>query len=148
MRQNFTGRHMTGILVGGFAVVAGVNVLMASLAIRSFGGVVVQNSYVASQDFNRWLAEADREDALGWKATVSRAGDGRLEVVARSVPAGTSASVELRHPLGREDRHHWLLAPQGSGRYLSVDKVPDGRWLVRLTLRHGAKRMQLERPVG
>ena len=38
----------------------------------TFGGVVVENSYVASQDFNGWLDEARAERALGWDADVGR----------------------------------------------------------------------------
>lgn len=47
----FNGRHMTAILVAFFAVVIAVNVLMARFIICTFGGVVVENSYVASQHF-------------------------------------------------------------------------------------------------
>jgi nitrogen fixation protein FixH len=43
---------MAMILVAFFAVVIAVNLLMARLAISTFGGVVVENSYVASQHFN------------------------------------------------------------------------------------------------
>ena len=50
--QPFTGRHMALILVSFFAVVVGVNVTMAVLARKSWTGLVVQNSYVASQHFN------------------------------------------------------------------------------------------------
>ena len=37
------------------------------MAIGTFGGTVVDNSYVASQNYNRWLADADEQEALGWK---------------------------------------------------------------------------------
>lgn len=80
-RKPFNGRHMTAILVAGFGVVVAVNFTMASLAGSTFSGVVVENSYVASQDFNRWLDEANREKALGWSIEASPRADGR--VVAR-----------------------------------------------------------------
>jgi hypothetical protein len=54
----FTGRHMAMIMIAFFGVVIAVNVLMARFAVSTFGGVVVENSYVASQHFNRWLDEA------------------------------------------------------------------------------------------
>ena len=68
----FTGKHMAAIMIAFFGVVIAVNVLMARLATSTFGGLVVENSYVASQKFNRWLGEARSEKALGWKATVTR----------------------------------------------------------------------------
>ena len=55
----FTGKHFAVIIVAFFAVVVSVNVYMARAASSTFGGVVVENSYVASQNFNAWLAEAD-----------------------------------------------------------------------------------------
>ena len=51
-----TGRHVAAIFIGFFAIVIAVNMLMASYAIGGFGGTVVDNSYVASQKFNGWLA--------------------------------------------------------------------------------------------
>jgi nitrogen fixation protein FixH len=60
------GRQFTGgtwrRMVAFFGVVIAVNLTMARLAIGSFGGVVVENSYVASQKFNGWL---DRPRAGG-----------------------------------------------------------------------------------
>ena len=49
MTKKFTGKHMATILVLGFGVVVAVNFTMASLATNGFSGVVVENSYVASQ---------------------------------------------------------------------------------------------------
>ena len=64
MTRRFTGWHMTAIMFAFFGVVVSVNMLMATLATRTFGGTVVENSYVASQSFNRWLAEARAQDRL------------------------------------------------------------------------------------
>lgn len=148
MTKRFSGWHMTAILVGGFAVVVAVNLLMASLAVGSFGGVVVENSYVASQNFNRWLDEARRENTLGWQAQILRGGDGRLEVRTAGIPAGAVATAELRHPLGKVEQVAWTLEALGPGRFVSAARLPEGRWLVRVTLTHGSQRMKLERPLG
>ena len=72
MKREFTGRHFTAILLGWFGVVVTVNLFMASLATQGFGGVVVKNSYVASQKFNGWLDAAREQEALGWSAAVDR----------------------------------------------------------------------------
>lgn len=148
MTRRFTGWHMTAILVTGFGVVVAVNILMATLAVSSFGGVVVENSYVASQNFNSWLQQARSENALGWSASISRGGDGRLRVVTTGAPEGTRASVQLRHPLGRDEVVTLDLLSDGKGRFASTDPLPEGRWLVRLTLSHGGDQLRLERPVG
>ncbi|WP_037492794.1 FixH family protein, partial [Sphingobium sp. HDIP04] len=69
--RRFTGWHMTAILAAFFAVVIAVNMLMATVAVRSFGGTVVENSYVASQKFNGWLAQARAQQRLGWRDAVT-----------------------------------------------------------------------------
>src|SRR5687768_10998939 len=66
----FTGRHMAAIICTFFGVVIAVNMLMAVLATRTFGGTVVDNSYVASQKFNGWLAQARAQQSLGWQESV------------------------------------------------------------------------------
>ena len=65
MTRNFNGWHMFAILCAFFGVVIAVNITMATYASTTFGGIVVENSYVASQEFNRWLDEAKAERALG-----------------------------------------------------------------------------------
>jgi hypothetical protein len=73
-------QHMTAILVAFFGVVVVVNFTMAGYASSTFGGIVVENSYVASQHFNRWLDEARAEDRLGWDAVTAWRPDGRLAI--------------------------------------------------------------------
>lgn len=148
MSKRFTGWHMTAILLGAFAVVLSVNLYMASQAIGSFGGVVVENSYVASQHFNRWLDEARKENALGWSARLARTGTGQLAVETSGIPQGTSALVELRHPLGRTAPLFWQLTPEPGCWFVSAARLPEGRWIVRLTLARGAQELRLERSVG
>jgi nitrogen fixation protein FixH len=132
----FTGRHMAAIMIGFFAVVIAVNVTMARMAIGTFGGVVVENSYVASQHFNRWLDEAASESALGWKADFARGADGRV-MLALVGPTGTPAQVTAvaRHPLGRQPDRALQFGPAGPGRYVSQEALPAGRWRLRLEVR-------------
>jgi len=147
MERRFTGRHMAIILASGFGVVIAVNLLMATLAVRGFGGVVVENSYVASQNFNDWLARADKQNALGWKTRIGRSAEGRLEVVT-SAPAGTSVIAQIRRPVGDPAVATLSLVASGNERYVSETRLPEGRWLVRIDLEHGEDSMQIERPVG
>ena len=96
----FTGWHMTAILVAGFAVVIAVNMAMATIAVRSFGGTVVENSYVASQKFNGWLAQARAQEKLGWRdrVTLDPARHVRMELNVRgaqmsAVAKSTASSI-------------------------------------------------------
>ena len=62
----FTGRHMLLIMLGFFAVVLTANMTMVYFASHSWSGLVVKNSYVASQEFD---SERKAQLALGWTLT-------------------------------------------------------------------------------
>ncbi len=62
----FTGRRLAAILVSFFAVVIAVNLAMAMVARGSWSGLVVANSYVASQEFNEKVAAAREQRERGW----------------------------------------------------------------------------------
>ena len=61
--REFTGRHMLLITVSAFAVIIGVNVTLAVKAVKTFPGLEVKNSYVASQVFDE---NRIAQEALGW----------------------------------------------------------------------------------
>lgn len=133
MTREFTGRLMAGILLAFFGVVVAVNVAMARLAGSTFGGVVVDNSYVASQQFNRWLARAEQQKALGWHAQASRDAAGRVVVALGEIGgAPTQVSGIARHPLGRLPDRAIVFAPTGDRRFVSREALPAGRWRLRL----------------
>jgi nitrogen fixation protein FixH len=63
MVREITGKHVLIGTVSAFSVIIGVNVFMAYSAIRTFPGLEVKNSYVASQTFD---ADKASQEALGW----------------------------------------------------------------------------------
>ena len=144
----FTGKHMTLILVAGFAVVIAVNFLMASLARSTFGGIVVENSYVASQQFNRWLDEAARERALGWKAIASRRGDGRIGLTVTGMPKEASVTAEARHPLGQMEDVPFKFVRDAGGALVSDRELPAGRWTLRIAVVAGGRTWRSEQPIS
>ncbi|TFI59674.1 hypothetical protein E2493_03390 [Sphingomonas parva] len=141
--RGFTGWHMTGILIAFFGVIIAVNLTMATFATRTFGGKVVENSYVASQQFNRWLAEARAQKALGWQHAVTLGSDRRVGVtlgVAGKPLAGALVSAVARHPVGREGEVAVRFVSAGPGRYESDYPLPAGRWYLHLEVVRGADR--------
>jgi nitrogen fixation protein FixH len=135
----FTGRKMTAIMVAFFGVVIVVNVYMAREATATFGGEVVENSYVASQHYNHWLDEASAEDALGWTARATRQADGHVIVDLTGPNGNATVAAVARHPLGTRPDRALHFKPQGPGRYVSVEPLPFDRWRLRLTVRAGGK---------
>jgi nitrogen fixation protein FixH len=134
MQRAFTGRHMAAILVAFFGVIIAVNVVNARYASATFGGEVVENSYVASQRFNRWLDEAKIEKSLGWDEVTTWRPDGRLVVALEGVPEGAAVEALARHPLGRMPDRSLTFDRIAAGRYLSREALPEGRWDVRVTV--------------
>ncbi|HZU63473.1 MAG TPA: FixH family protein [Novosphingobium sp.] len=137
-RFRFTGWHMLAILVGFFGIVIAVNVYMAMLASETFSGVVVENSYVASQHYNHWLDEAAKERALGWNATVSRQIDGHLAVsITGAGSENATLTAEAWHPLGQLADRNLTFRKLATGSYVSNEALPEGRWRLRLALNAG-----------
>jgi nitrogen fixation protein FixH len=146
MSRRFTGRHMLALMILFFGTIVVVNVAMATFAARTFGGTVVDNSYVASQHFNDWLRQAREQRALGWDSAVSL--DERRHVVVRldhggRPLTGAALSAVARHPVGRVADVELRFASDAEGGYRSFRPLPSGRWLVHLEVNRGGERTRL-----
>lgn len=134
-----TGRKVATIFVVFFGVVMAVNFTMAHFASATFGGVVVENSYVASQHYNRWLEQAAAQQKLGWTATVSRLPDDRVAVRFTGAPQGLKVSAVARHPLGHAPDQTLAFVRAADGAFVSTRAVAPGRWMVRLAAEQGGR---------
>ena len=146
MSRPFTGRDAALVICGGFALVIAVNITLAVSATRSHPGLVVENSYVASQNFNGWLAEGRRQKALGW--TVSA----RSDATALTLSAvnslgdpltGLKVVATLEHPLGAESSRDVTLVETAPGHYAVPHGLAPGRWLAEFRLARGGEHYYL-----
>ena len=136
MTNRTSGWHMTGILVAFFGTVIAVNVTMATFAVRTFGGTVVENSYVASQEFNGWLKAARKQQELGWNVTSGL--DPQRHVIVTTNVDGAEVTGFARHPLGRAPD-----VPLAFGHGMRSDRaLPSGRWEIYLTVRKGREEVR------
>ena len=133
--REFTGRHMLFIILGFFAVVIGVNLTMATLASTSWTGLVVENTYVASQQFNRKAEEGRAQAALGWTGDLTIASGNvryRLSDAAGKPVPLHGVKVLFRHPAYEAEDKTVTLSP-GSGQEFSARHAPkDGVWIVEI----------------
>jgi nitrogen fixation protein FixH len=140
-KGQFTGWHMTAILVVFFGIVMAVNFTMARMAIGTFGGTVVDNSYVASQNYNRWLDAAERQDRLGWTVHTTLTKD-RFVIIdvekGSALVPGVTAVADAIHPLGRASDIPLEFRTMSDGRLKSVTALPAGRWTLQASLRQSA----------
>lgn len=128
---------MLSVMILGFGIVTVVNFYMASLAVGGFHGIVVENSYVASQKFNSWLEDAEKSRALGWEAQARRDAAGHVIVATENVPTDAKLSAELRRPLGAREFARLEFVSLPDGKYRSLQPVVPGRWTMRLSIEAG-----------
>ncbi|MCZ0961622.1 FixH family protein [Paracoccus benzoatiresistens] len=108
MARELTGRHVLIITLAAFGVIIAVNVVMAVLAVGSFPGLEVKNSYVASQQFDR---ERQAQQGLGWTARASHdGGELAIQILDR----------HGRHPILRD-----FSATIGRPTHKRADVTPD-----------------------
>jgi len=122
--KEFTGRKMLLVMLSFFGVIMSVNFYMAYSAVSTFPGLEVENSYVASQEFNE---RAAAQRALGWSVAFTREGDelvlnlqdrDGVEVIPASISAiigrptfaGDDFTLDFRL-VGNEYRADAVLAP-------------------------------------
>ncbi|MFN7174989.1 MAG: FixH family protein [Thermaurantiacus tibetensis] len=137
----FTGRHAAVVIGGGFLIVIAVNLAMAVLAAGTFTGTVVRNGYVASQDFNRWLAAGRAQQALGWTVAVDAA-DGRVVLVVTGADGaavtGLAATGTARHPMDAGRTVALGFREVAPGRHVAAERLPPGAWDLAFALDAGA----------
>jgi nitrogen fixation protein FixH len=143
----FTGRHMLAVVLLFFGTIIAVNIVMVISATGTFPGLVVKNSYVASQNFNHTIAEARDQAASGWRMTVDVA-DGIIDVRLTDRAGIPLRRLEVVAAAGRpsttgEDRTLVLVA-DGDG-YRSTDALPSGLWEIAIEARAEGKRVFGER---
>lgn len=129
--REFTGRHALMVFVGAFGVIIAVNVALAYNAIRTFPGLEVANSYVASQEFD---ARRDAQEALGWTVKVGYAGG--LVMMAITDRSGRSVrAAQMEATIGRATERQDDVAPafdfDGTA-YVAPAELRPGKWDLRL----------------
>lgn len=127
-----TGKHVLAITVGSFAVIIAVNLTLAYQAIRTFPGLEVSNSYVASQGFNERKAA---QEALGWQLAPSYA-NGRVDLAftdRNGVPvAVTGLDVLIGRVTSTMDDTTPVFVAVGDV-YSSDLVLARGKWMVEVT---------------
>ena len=133
--REFTGKHMLLTIVGFFAIVIGVNVTMATLASTSWTGLVVENTYVASQQFNQKAKEGRAQAALGWtaKLTIASGEVGYSLTDATGKPVTLRAvKVLFRHPAYEAEDKVVILAAGPAQEFSARHTPKDGVWIVEI----------------
>ena len=128
--RRITGYHVLIGFVLAFGVIISVNFYLAFSAVKTFPGLEVKNSYVASQAFNERKAA---QEALGWEITADHR-DGLL-MLSINDEYGPVEVQSLTATLGRATTVADDLSPDfkfdGSA-YVAPLELRDGNWNIRM----------------
>ncbi len=132
--REFTGKHAAAVFIGAFGIIIGVNILLAVSAVKTFPGLEVKNSYVASQQFD---AKRDAQLALGWSVFA----EVQAERLILSITDRDGNPVEVNDldaTLGRathvKDDSRPAFEFDGTAYVAHADLAP-GNWNIRMTAR-------------
>jgi nitrogen fixation protein FixH len=132
MMAEITGKHVFAITASAFAVIIGVNLVLAFKAVSTFPGLEVKNSYVASQGFN------DREaaqEALGWTLTPGY-DRGRMTLAFRDADGQPVQVQNLQVLVGRTTEASDDSFPafiRDGDLYTADVPLQNGKWMVKVT---------------
>lgn len=131
--RQFTGWHMLAIMVAFFGTIITVNLVMATYANTSWTGLVVQNTYVASQQFNERVAESRAQAALGWRDTLTVSGGEihySLSDASGSPITAEDVTVKFRRPAYEAEDWQTTLVRNAGDAFSAKADVRDGIWIV------------------
>lgn len=128
----FTGWHMLAFVLLFFGTIISVNIFMATKAITSWTGLVVKNSYVASQQFNEKLEASDAQAALNLQVNLTYS-EGELIFSLLDADSSpilmTDVIIALTRPIGITLDRTLELTPKGTA-YSIIEDLPTGVWNV------------------
>ncbi len=131
MIKEITGKHVLIGFVAAFGLIIGVNVTMAVKAVKTFPGLEVKNSYVASQEFNKRKAA---QEALGWTVRADEV-DGHITLRITDRQGRPVRAAKLQATVGRPTEIAEDVAPEFSfdgEAYVAPLQLSGGKWNVRL----------------
>lgn len=139
----FTGRKMLFIIFAFFGVIIAVNGTMLTLAVKTFGGLVVGNSYVASQSFNEDVSAAKAQPIRGWTLNLTSADENLILAVQDNDGApirNLSPTLEIARPTHNRATVLVPLIETADGNYFGKVSLEAGQWDATLRLPDGQVR--------
>lgn len=129
--RQITGKHVLIGFVAAFSVIVSVNLVLAYSAVRTFPGLEVKNSYVASQEFD---ARKSAQEGLGWTVSADHAGG--VLVLSITDDGGNPVKVDrLEATVGRATHVYEDQTPDfhyDGHAYVAPVALGNGNWNIRM----------------
>jgi nitrogen fixation protein FixH len=147
--KEVTGWMVLICLVAFFGIVAGVNAIMITAAVTTFGGVETESSYKAGLAFAREIAASRDQTARRWQVSAKlspardqvstvdisvRDADGRFQT-------GLDAMVRLAHPTDRRADRIATVTENGAGMFHGTVSADPGQWDLVIELSRDGERV-------
>ncbi len=136
-----SGWHFLGIMLSFFGVIIIVNIVFVTRALDAFSGLVVKNSYVASQEYNEKIEQADAQKSLNWKLDLlvnAKGADFILNDKTGKPVSKMLVTVNLRMNKNTDNDMVLILNEQNPGHYIaSLPKgatPPNGSWIITMDI--------------
>ena len=135
-RQTFTGWHMAMIMGAFFGVIIAVNVVLAVISVKSFTGLVVENSYVASQTWEKDTIALVQAAQMDIHLRLSAAG-GVVKLAFTTAAGGavdvSSVALTLGHPVSASTDVPLTFHQTGKGSFEAAAALTGKNWEGELT---------------
>jgi nitrogen fixation protein FixH len=120
---------------------------MASYAIKTFSGLDADDPYDTGLVFNKEIAAAKAQAALGWNVELTRTADGpatQLTVVAKDKAgqplSGLDVTMHFFYPATRKLDRVIAASPVAEGVYAASAPLSYGHWDVEVDLKRNGER--------
>jgi len=151
------GRWIPWIFVAAFAVIVAVNGIMVAYALKTFPGLSDPAAYNHGVAYNAVLAEADRQEALGWRLVARLEPQGDMsasDIVVRVTRSngtpldGLTVTGQLTRPIDAPATVDAAFEPAGAGIYRTHVALPRaGQWELHITAVAGNDRLDIRQRV-
>lgn len=145
MEKKLTGKHVLMMLIAFFGVMFAVNMVFVYVALDSFSGLSVDDSYKRGLSYNKEIKRQEAQVARGWQTSLSVSTlDDRKIVVALKVttgedklPADLIAFADISRPARQDlDRTVTMVPILGGFEFETVLSEP-GQWDLNIRLEGG-----------
>lgn len=147
--RELTGRTVFLLLIGFFALIAGVNAVMIRAATSTFGGVEVDSAYKAGLAFMKEVTAAREQDARHWTVDArfgpEISGERELAISVRDRNGVPVSAVEIEaklvHPADVRHDHAIAMHQSGSGLFKGMTEAEPAQWDLLIEMTRGSQRL-------
>ena len=138
--REFTGWHMLAVVCAFFGVTIVANIALALAATGTFPGLVVENSYIASQHYDELIAKSRAQDRQGWRHRLAVEGSVLRFSLSRADGEPLRDINVIAHvgrPSNTAEDRLVDFAPTADGSFVTTEPIAPGLWEVDLRAERG-----------